>query len=523
VIKIKKIFHRGDYQIAIYFDGDVELTSKVRAANATWSKSQRCWYVPYTKERYNQLKELFTEIEVIPEGDDPPVALPKGLTPTILPGNFVATGINPPATGKPGKPAISKRYIGKWEGKIEVLKDIGKYWVLRIPYSEPVSHALLKIKGIYWSNREQVYLVFRHIAVKTQVEALLGISNVLPENYYRSSDGEHFNTGEMVAEPNNADRKSFLLIVPPISHVIQSVKRWRGVRYSKMDNAYIIPATPDMIDNLVLLAAQSGINFMNNLPHGYVRNEYAPNQKKIKLQVVVDNLERQIPAQVKGYVNAMMDYLMAKNYSDSTLRTYTESFLLFLRQHEYKDPDVLTEKDIVRYLAAMMQNGLSASSGHSLVNALLFYYRNVLKREAFELVLPRPKKEKKLPAVLTMAECFGIFNVIDNPKHRLLLLLGYGAGLRLGEIISLKWSDILMSEFKIHIKGAKGKKDRIVMLPFSIQLPGKLPSVVQGGFLGFRGPVQGGELQSADGTNGDAASLAEGRTGEESNGAHASS
>ena len=183
---------------------------------------------------------------------------------------------------------------------------------------------------------------------------------------------------------------------------------------------------------------------------------------------MVSHLEKQIPLQVKTYVNAMMDYLMAKNYSDNTLRVYTEAFLLFLRQHEYKNPDDLTERDIVRYLSLMMQNGLSASSGHSLINALLFYYRNVLKREAFALVLPRPKKEKKLPAVLTMAECYSIFSVIANPKHKLLLLLGYGAGLRLGEIINLKWSDILITEFKIHIKGAKGNKDRIVMLPYAI-------------------------------------------------------
>lgn len=122
----------------------------------------------------------------------------------------------------------------------------------------------------------------------------------------------------------------------------------------------------------------------------------------------------------------------------------------------------------MKHLSGMMQKSLSASSAHSLVNALLFYYKNVLKRESIEIVIPRPKKEKKLPAVLTMAECLAIFGAIQYPKHRLLLLLGYGAGLRLGEIISLRWEDILLAEFKIHIKNAKGKKDRMVMLPYSI-------------------------------------------------------
>jgi len=103
-----------------------------------------------------------------------------------------------------------------------------------------------------------------------------------------------------------------------------------------------------------------------------------------------------------------------------------------------------------------------------LVNALLYYFRTVLKRDSFEIKLPRPRKEHHLPTVLTMEECFRIFSNVDNPKHKLLLLIGYGAGLRRSEIVALKWADILFAEHKIHVKQAKGNKDRIVMLPYSI-------------------------------------------------------
>jgi hypothetical protein len=64
-------------------------------------------------------------------------------------------------------------------------------------------------------------------------------------------------------------------------------------------------------------------------------------------------------------------------------------------------------KEIIKYLASMMERGLSASSGHSMVNALLFYYQ-IEQQKGFELKLPRPKV-KKLPAVLTMEECLQIF------------------------------------------------------------------------------------------------------------------
>ena len=103
-----------------------------------------------------------------------------------------------------------------------------------------------------------------------------------------------------------------------------------------------------------------------------------------------------------------------------------------------------------------------------LINALLYYFRTVLKRDSFEIKLPRPRKEHHLPTVLTMEECMRIFSYLDNPKHKLLLLMGYGAGLRRSEIVTLKWEDILFDEHKIHVKQSKGNKDRIVMLPYSV-------------------------------------------------------
>jgi site-specific recombinase XerD len=159
---------------------------------------------------------------------------------------------------------------------------------------------------------------------------------------------------------------------------------------------------------------------------------------------------------------------MAQNYSSNTIQNYVKSFNLFLRINYYQNPDTLTEMQIVKHLSGMTEKGLSASSLNMLVNALLYYFRTVLKRDTFEIRVPRPRKEQHLPVVLTMEECFRIFSFVDNPKHKLLLLIGYGAGLRRSEIVTLRWADILFDEHKIHVKQTKGNKDRIVMLPFSI-------------------------------------------------------
>jgi site-specific recombinase XerD len=117
-----------------------------------------------------------------------------------------------------------------------------------------------------------------------------------------------------------------------------------------------------------------------------------------------------------------------------------------------------------------MEKGLSASTGHTLVNALNYYYRHVERNLNFEFSLPRPKKEHKLRVVFTPEECAAIFAAIGNPKQKLALMIAYGAGLRVKEVVTLKWGDILMAEQKIHVKNGKGKKDRLVMLPWSVMV-----------------------------------------------------
>jgi len=229
-----------------------------------------------------------------------------------------------------------------------------------------------------------------------------------------------------------------------------------------------LPATPAMMENLGALAKNSGLTLTNRLPENYVHKRYAPNLKRVKLETAVENLQRITPPQGLTYVNAMTDTMLAMNMSHNTIKNYGSALITFLRSNNFRNPAEISHKEVVRHLGKMMKRGLSPSTGNMLVNALQFYYRNVLHIDYFEITLPRPKKEHRLPSVLTEAECLSIFDKIENPKHKMLIMLAYGAGLRVGELVTLCWTDILFDEHKIHIKQGKGKKDRPVMLPYSI-------------------------------------------------------
>ena len=96
-------------------------------------------------------------------------------------------------------------------------------------------------------------------------------------------------------------------------------------------------------------------------------------------------------------------------------------------------------------------------------------YSKRKKRFAYEIKIP--KKDKKLPAVLSQEEVSRILSLIKNIKHKAILMLIYSAGLRVSEVVKLKLEDIDAERGLIHIKGAKGRKDRYTIFQILLWKP----------------------------------------------------
>ncbi len=97
------------------------------------------------------------------------------------------------------------------------------------------------------------------------------------------------------------------------------------------------------------------------------------------------------------------------------------------------------------------------------MNAIKYFYREIYKNFV-PIDIRFAKTASKLPVVLSRNEIEKIINSIENKKHRLLISLSYGAGFRISEVINLKVKDVDINELTIHIKGAKGNKDRISII-----------------------------------------------------------
>ena len=158
--------------------------------------------------------------------------------------------------------------------------------------------------------------------------------------------------------------------------------------------------------------------------------------------------------------------LEIKNYSPKTIKSYLYSLRGYF-SFKNNNSTELDQENIRDFLLYCEQKQISPQSRNLFLNAIKFYYRNVLKNTQ-RIEIQSAKKPKGLPVVLSRIEIRKIIESSKNPKHKLLLSLAYGAGLRVSEVISLRVHDLDLLELTIHIKQAKGQKDRISVIPASI-------------------------------------------------------
>jgi site-specific recombinase XerD len=155
--------------------------------------------------------------------------------------------------------------------------------------------------------------------------------------------------------------------------------------------------------------------------------------------------------------------LKMRNFSPKTIKIYLYGLGKYL---VYKGLDirVYDENNIKSFLTHLASTGSSPQTRNTFLSAIKFYYREVIKATPrFEI--RSAKKNRHLPVVLSRDEIQLIIETIKNVKHKLLISLAYGAGLRVSEVVALRVQDVDLNELTIHIKQAKGNKDRISVCP----------------------------------------------------------
>ena len=222
-------------------------------------------------------------------------------------------------------------------------------------------------------------------------------------------------------------------------------------------------------DGLVLPAVNTD-NKRPNIPTGKPATASSkilglPVLEKVTNLPKIGNPDQTLSEENKEALQKFKQQLILKSYSPSTIRTYTNEFVQFLHTIKEKPATQFTTariKDYMQYCSEKLK--LSENTLHSKINALKFYYEQVLGRDKFFWEIPRPKKPLILPKLLNEIEISKLFNALANKKHKAMLFTAYSAGLRVSEVVNLKIVDIDSERMQMFIERAKGKKDRYVNL-----------------------------------------------------------
>lgn len=164
-------------------------------------------------------------------------------------------------------------------------------------------------------------------------------------------------------------------------------------------------------------------------------------------------------------MNEMLDNLKReleiRNFSKRTVKSYLFAVGKFLQHTNNRE---LNEDNLKNYIQILIkkQNPSTVSAN---LSAIEFFFDKVLNKK---IKLPHPKRNKPIPEILTQEEIKKLIEVTPNIKHKLIIKLLYGCGLRVSELINLKKEDFNFKESLIHVKLSKGRKDRFVKIPDSI-------------------------------------------------------
>jgi integrase/recombinase XerD len=169
------------------------------------------------------------------------------------------------------------------------------------------------------------------------------------------------------------------------------------------------------------------------------------------------------------HILAFKNYLNYRRYSQNTVKTYSDALEVFFRFFNDRPPEIINIDDLIQFNTEyILKKNLSASYQNQVINAIKLFYRNRFNRTMEVDFIQRPRREKRLPNVLSKNEVKSILEAPTNLKHRAMLSLIYACGLRRSELLNLTLKDILSDRGLLFIRQSKGKKDRVV--PISIKL-----------------------------------------------------
>jgi len=250
----------------------------------------------------------------------------------------------------------------------------------------------------------------------------------------------------------NVLERRIIISMPKNNTDVQFLRSFRFLRWDGNSASWIIPKYKD---NLELLR-----NYFGNRLDKIVYKKATP----LKVRKVTNEFKKR----KETIINCPEIYikkLREMRYSERTVSVYSSMFEEFINYYWDCEIEEITDEMVTNFLQYLVEErSVSLSYQNQSINAIKFYYEKILGNLRSGYYIDRPRKEKRLPEILSEEEVAQIISSIKNIKHKALVITMYSAGLRISELLNLLVKDIDSDRMQIKVSNAKGKKDRYTLL-----------------------------------------------------------
>ncbi len=339
-----------------------------------------------------------------------------------------------------------------------------------LPYDPALIQKIRSVPGARWSAVQRCWHVPKTVETWQQLRMLFGAIQVTGAAALEPTRDESPRAplpktpGSPLAERFAPDKISLFalpgetdlmgLYLPPglVPEHLATVKNIHGRRWDAELKVWRVPCTKltvRFLDKYFPGLADWRFPLPADLPE---RLAEAPAQQR-------KAAKETIPAGYGEAVVALEQCLTLKWYSWRTVKAYKNCLRQFIRHYDDIKPSQLTRKQLDEYVAGLIrEKRISESHQNQILSAIKMFYAEVVGQEEKVQGLFRPKRSEKLPQVLTQEEVARLLKAIDNIKHRCMLILAYSAGLRLGEVLQLKLTDLQPEYQRLFVRQGKGKR-----------------------------------------------------------------
>ena len=401
-VLLKRLLHRERWRIAIFFDFDVNLKSKVKSVpGATYSATHQCFYVDDSEENLKLILKTLRDIADI------------DIT------------------------ALTKKIVDA-EKNIDPQEEVAS--MKAPPDNQPV--------------KDEVIETIHHPQT---------IQRVVIDDDDEGTD-EKISRGSFGPVEFRISEAEGLLVIRFLGRYdpewIDELRSFGQCNFDKRRKEWLLPWSKMKTDSLAdyFAGRHVKVNVTKQVVNEKLRTERKETGDEIR--------SRPLGKKALDGLDMLTWYLDENRYSPRTRESYLAMLEFFFRYFSPKEPADITEDEISKFLYDfIIRLGYSATYQNQMVSAIKIYYTIAGKGKVDPDFLERPRRRRSLPKVFSKEEVISILNSSGNLKHKLLLWIIYSCGLRRSEVTNIRLTDLDRERNILHIREGKGMVDRFVPVP----------------------------------------------------------